>query len=120
MKSTILSLYVALALFNVCACRDHKQNPSGNLAFENEIQLSWKINSTKRTIRFKINAAVDESGWFLIGFEPLKKGEVPKSIKDTRGDAFVVWRQAVNKTYTTWTVTVRIGKKIMIFTSGWE
>lgn len=110
MESTILWTLAALLLVSLCTCRDHKLNPNPFLKLDENLNIKWTINTVKKTIQFKVKATIHETGWFVIGFEPQKAGKAPEAVTETRGDAFVVWRQIVNsgqnKTHT-WSVTVR-------------
>ncbi|KAK3749984.1 hypothetical protein QZH41_019753 [Actinostola sp. cb2023] len=87
----VLWMCVIFGVLSICKAKSHQNHTGSQLKFDDNLQLSWRINSTKETIRFTVKATIDKTGWFLVGFS-LPKNQTKVSLKDITGDAFVVWK----------------------------
>ncbi|XP_020911172.1 uncharacterized protein LOC110248941 isoform X3 [Exaiptasia diaphana] len=83
--------------FNICK--------AGNIKLNDDLKLSWRINSTKGTIRFTVTAKISDKGWFMIGFAPQINSSKKVSFEDISGDAFVVWKGASKGKRPIWRLT---------------
>lgn len=69
---------------------------TNNASLSDEFFIEWKVDEKAQCIEFKLNVAVDQKGWVLLGFMPASKNSSENTtlehakIQDSTGGDFVV------------------------------
>ena len=64
--------------------------------------VEWQVNHTSQTIQFDASVAIDEKGWFLLGFMSPNNNSANittklTTIADTNGDVVLNWPVSASK-----------------------
>lgn len=106
-----MNFYVHLFCFGLfvnAVSASHENTAEKPDNFANKVNLShnyiveWTVNETAKNVEFRVNVAVDDKGWVLLGFMPVPKNESeiknnPPELSDSRGDFVVTWPSSASE-----------------------